>query len=392
MKLMIGMTDGFDYIATHDGPASGTVGAVSWKALEVRDVETLIPSFKGARVGLYPDALLATSLITANKRYWIEVTGISAGVAQVFGKSVSVVSQVFTWPVPFYMEMNLDKIGVSNGYPDLGPNFDKRIQLAKDYAKLLKEHGIQPIKNAVTVYPDTTLKNFKWDELVTANPIAPPCLFGPAPGNPPSVALLNAIETALKAGTLPANSWAYLWDEGEFDATASAQALSVAKLVKSYAPSLRTMMTRQASTAFDLYVDVYVPVINWFNQPGYVPSLAYAGKTVWLYQSCMSAGRCTNATDASQVGPPTRFPLSVIEVPQDAERFVTEAVAAGATGLLYYNTTEAMTNAFKPGGQYLFGNNGDGQHLYAGMGVSRRLKLYRRGLNAVAWKKAGSTP
>lgn len=392
LKLMRGMTDGFEVTALEAGPSVIDAGIFKATALEVREVETLIPSFKGARVGKYGDALLPASEVLAGKRYWVDITGVAAGEAtkSILGHNVfvSVDSRVFTWPVPVYMEMQFAQIARAHNLADEGHTFDARMKLAKEYAALLRAHGTEPVKHAVTLYPDSTFKNFKWNELILDNRIAPPCLFGPADTIPPSVSLLQAIESAIKAGTLPNDSWVYAWDEQAFDAVANAQALARAKLIKQYAPSLKVMMTRQITDEFKPYVDIFVPVINWFNQPGHTPASAYTGKTLWLYHSNMSQGNTSNVTSIDQVRPATQFPMAVIDAPEnDPARFVTESVAQGAKALLYYNTTESITTAFQTGGQYKYGGNGDGNLLYPNGGVSKRLKFYRRGLNKVAWSK-----
>lgn len=392
LKLMRGMTDGFEVTALEAGPSVIDAGIFKATALEVRDVETLIPSFKGARVGKYGDALLPASEVLPGKRYWVDVAGVLPGTTDklILGQlvRVSVEDRVFTWPVPVYMEMQFAQIARAHGLADEGPTFEARIRLAKEYHALLRAHGVEPIKSAVTVYPDTTFKNFKWNELILDNRIAPPCLFGPAPSIPPSIALLQAIETAIKNGALPSDSWVQAWDEGEGNAILTAQALDRVKLFKQYAPSLKVMVTRQASLEFNPYVDIYIPVINWFNQPGKVPASSYVGKTLGLYTSCMANSNCQNHTSADQVAPATHFPMMVLDAPEtDAERFVTELVAAGAKQLLYFNTTQRMPTAFQSGGQYNEGGNGDGTLLYPNGGISKRMKFIRRGLNKVAWSK-----
>lgn len=393
LKLMTNMVDGFEFVADNATLPVAPNG-LAFDISEITDVVTTIPTYKGARVGAYGDALLQTTVMRAGKRYWLDVRGVAAGhySFNVAGTQVNVevAPNIFSWPVPLYMEMQFAAVSQANGLADVGETYAQRIALNQKYAAILRAHGVEPIKQNVFAYPPTNFGD-TFKTLVLDNRIAGPCLFGPSPQIAPSVALLQAIEAALRSGALPANSYVYAWDEGEGSATDTAAALARVKYIKQYVPSLKVMVTRQYSAEFAPYVDIFVPVINWFNQPGFVPASAYANDTVWLYHSCMSANRCNNATSAAAVDQlPTRFPMQAIDAPEtDPERFVIESVAAGARGLLYYNTTESIGTAHNVGGQYKFGNNGDGNLLYPNLGYSKRLKYYRRGLNKVALQRAG---
>jgi hypothetical protein len=383
LKLMRGMVDGFEMTAPEDAPAKWTFENVSIQAYEIREVETLIPSYKGARVGKYGDALMPVETLETGKRYWVDYTGLKAGTADIYVLGelvrVTVEDRDYKQPLPVYMEMQFAQVSKAHGLADVGTNFEQRVTLNKQYAALLRAHGVEPIKHAVTVYPNTTFNNNRWNELVLDNRIAAPCLFGPAPTLPPSSTLLQAIEAAIKAGTLPADSWAYAWDEGEGDATITQQALTRVNLIRQYAPSLKIMITRRPDPAFGNVI--FTPVINWFtawgsNGPG------------WIYTSCMANGNCTNKTSADLVKEATTFPMMVLDAPEtDPERFVIEGAATGATALLYFNTTQKMPTAFDPGGQYNEGGNGDGTLLYPNGGVSKRLKYIRKGLNKLAWTR-----
>ena len=393
IKLLTGMVEGFEFVATTTTLPPAPVG-LSYQLLSITDVETTIPTYKGARVGKYGDKLDAASSIVVGNKYWIDIKGITAGTYYpvVNGQQVQVqvLPKAFAFPAPIYMEMQFAAISTANGLIDDGSTWVKRIALNKQYADILRAHGIEPIKQWAYVYPDVTNADFK--SIVTTGNIAPPCLFGPSPSIPPTAAQLQAYEAAIKSGALPVGTWAYAWDEGEGDAADTAAALARVKLIKQYAPSLKVMITRQFDSQFIPYVDIFTPIINWYNQPGFVPASSYSSNVnVWLYHSCMSANRCNNATSEAAVDQlPSKFPMHAIDAPDtDPERFVTESLAAGAKAMLYYNTTESITTATKVGGQYKFGNNGDGNDLYPALGYSKKLKYYRRGLNKEALKRAG---
>lgn len=394
LKLMVGMTEGFEFVATETGSTSIQIAIAKFQALPIEAVTTTIPTYKGAPVGQFYDKILpATAQLEIGKHYWLDITGLAAGsfTGKVFGQDVSfsVSDKVFAWPVPIYMEMTFAAISSANGLADTGTTWAQRVALNKQYAGILRAHGVEPIKQWAYVYPDITNADYK--SLVLTGNIAPPCLFGPAPSLPPTVAQLQSYEAAIKSGALPKGTFDYFWDEGEGDAAATSAAITRGQLIKANAPSLINMTTRQYDAQFASFTDTFTPVVNWFNQVGYVPAIAYAGKNVWLYHSCMSANRCNNATSAAAVDQlPSKFAMNAIDAPEtDPERFVTEAIAAGAKGLLYYNTTESISTANNVGGQYKFGNNGDGNMLYPNLAYSKRFKFYRRGLNKEALKRAG---
>jgi len=394
IKLLVGMTEGFEFTSKVTGAFLPSIAGVTVTLSEIQEVTTTIPTYKGARVGKYFDRVLPpTSTTVAGKRYWVDFTGVQPGKfyyildgAQIV---IDVAPQVFAWPVPLYMEMQFSSVSTANGLADEGNTFAQRIALNKQYASILRAHGVEPIKHGPWVYPNLTDPNFK--TLALDGRVAPPCLFGPSPEIAPTIAYLQSVQAAIVSGALPAGTYAYAWDEGEGSASETAAALARVKYIKQYAPALKVMITRQYSAEFAPYVDIFVPVVNWFNQPGFVPASAYANETVWLYHSCMSANRCNNAASASAVDQlPSKFAMHAIDAPEtDPERFVTEAIAAGAKGLLYYNTTESITTSNAVGGQYKFGNNGDGNDLYPGLGYSKKLKFYRRGLNKEALKRVG---
>ena len=394
IKLLVGMTEGFEFTSKVTGGFLPSIAGVTVTLNEIQEVTTIIPTYKGARVGKYFDRVLPpTSTTVAGKRYWVDFTGNQTGkfYYNLDGDQIviDVAPQVFSWPVPLYMEMQFSSVSTANGLADEGNTFAQRIALNKQYASILRAHGVEPIKHGPWVYPNLTDPNFK--TLALDGRIAPPCLFGPSPQIAPTIAYLQSVQTAIVSGALPAGTYAYAWDEGEGDVAETAAALARVKYIKQYAPALKVMITRQYSAEFAPYVDIFVPVVNFYNQPGFVPASAYAGETVWLYHSCMSANRCNNAASASAVDQsPSKFAMHAIDAPEtDTERFVTEAIAAGAKGLLYYNTTESITTSTAAGGQYKFGNNGDGNDLYPGLGYSKKLKFYRRGLNKEALKRAG---
>lgn len=384
LRLLIGEEDGFTFTATMNQATPPNPANAQLSFFEVRNVETKMPSYKGARVGAYGDALLPTTTLTQGKTYWVDVKALAPGTISLFGVIIAFVYNVkHSWPFPFYMEMQFAQIARAHGLADVGETFTQRVALAKKYAGWLRAHGIEPIKHAPTVYPSVgawETNTLAWRELVLDGRIHPPCLFGPAPTLPPSAELLHAIRDAIVSGKLPKDSFVYPWDEGEGNISDTKNALTRVTYIRTETSDvLRQAITRRPDPAFGNVT--FIPVQNLAARKGVGLMLP----NFWMYGSCMANGNCQNNLIPESVAPQTQFPGFAIDNDRtDLEDFVEDIWLYGASAGLYYNSTESMPTAFEPGGQYKFGNNGDGNFFYKD-GVSIRLKYLRRGLNNVAW-------
>lgn len=354
---------------------------------EIRTVKTLIPSFKGARVGDWEDPLVPVTEVSSLKDYWVDFKPTAPGIYRVLGKQIEISfsDQVYSSPVPFYMELGFNLVSQAHGLADEGTTLAARAALNAKYRALYRSHGIEPIKQAINWIP-SDLNQYSsfgasYIQTVVEGAIYPPCLLGPTPDRAPTLSEAQRLMSAAP------NGWFYPWDEGE--GTLDAPALERIKLIKSYGGKIYT--TRQFSDAFAPYVDIFIPVINWFNQPGKVPAISYGGK-YGLYTSCMANGNCQNVTDASLVRDRTPFPAMVIETGMtDAKKFVIDSVKAGAKVLLYFHGNLKLPTAWKDGGQYNEGGNGDGTLTYPcpdnqNACPSIRLKMLRDGLQEAARK------
>jgi hypothetical protein len=385
------------------GPGDVKVGDFRLRFYEPQMVTTRIPSFKDARVGAWPDALRPVATVEAGKSYWLDVTylggQVRTGMTMAALPSIAFVGLPefdFSGPsrFPFYAEAQFAQIARAHGLADVGETYAARVVLAKKYHQLMREHRVEPMKQGVTVYPDPTLKANFFEELVLQNRIAPPVLFGPAPGNPPSLALLQAIQKALLSGYLPPGTLCYSWDEGQ--GALDAQALSVGQQIRAVAPQLQQLMTRYITDPFKEVVDIFCVVINQLNQAGFPPSLSYQGKKLFAYASCMSNGNCQPQTDPAHVAPRTGFPCFVVETPTEPREFVLQAQDLGAVGGMYYCFTKNLPKAWEAGGLYNEGGNGDGTMLYPDRreGIeepmaSLRLKHLRQGIFDAEWRAIG---
>ncbi len=199
------------------------------------------------------------------------------------------------------------------------------------------------------------------------------------------------------------------WMDRAFDYTADepgygsswSSILERTELVHSHAPKLKTLVTttigEAASHGLDDDIDIIVPLVNFVDEPAggqYVgnQSVKYnsyqaAGKTVWMYQSCMSHD-CGGAGAVGAGTAYTGYPSLAIDHSALRNRAM-EWVAFnfGATGDLYWETTFAYQG--DPwSSQYYFTGNGDGTLFYPGTPekvggsgqtpiASQRLKMLR---------------
>ncbi len=278
---------------------------------------------------------------------------------------------------PFYVELQAQHVGDAFKIPDTGPGFPLRVAALRKAIQLYRDHGIEPIKQAITGYP------LDWDtygdsggsfrQLVITGAIYPPCVAGPSGDTLPPVAFMQKVEAAIRSGELPPGTWWYAWDEGEGDPVMTAKALARVKLIRANVPSVKVMLTRRSTPEFAPYVDIFVPVFE-AGVPGQ-----------WMYGACMSQGSCTNGVQ----GTPTGSPMMVMDAP-DIHPFAYPIVAAalGAKAALYYNGTERLATALNPDGQYISGGQGDGTLMYAGTDgnpwPSARMLRIKQGLAYIA--------
>ncbi len=383
------------------------------RAYEILQVETRIPSFKGARVGLYDDPLKPVTSLVAGKRYWIETTLLgpsdipgSGGVGSdgkwwltyqlgSFGYAIVKPGKMKT--MPFYSELTHSQVGAAHGLPDDSAYQAARFAKTKLYMALLRAHGVEPIKQFYVSLPPikdgrldldkvafTGAKSFR--EMVLTGAIAAPMIVGPNLTNVP-VDFIAALKASTAAGDLPPDAWAYAWDEGE--GVVDDLALARAQLLKP--TGLKVMETRNVTDPFKPYIDWFFPVVSAVQ-----PAWYHGGFLGGAYVSCMSQGNCQPKASADQVASATGDPMMVLDAPAVHPRAFGWVLARlGAPRGLYFNTTQKLTSAWAPGGQYSEGGNGDGTLLYPGTDglpwPSLRLKRIQRGLQDLWYLQRGGT-
>lgn len=170
-------------------------------------------------------------------------------------------------------------------------------------------------------------------------------------------------------------------------------------LVKAADPGLRVLVTTNIDLATQHGVagdiDIMVPIVNHMDstsapyqgdQRAKYDAFLAQGKTLWMYQSCMSHGCSFGGAE-----PGAAWPSYMIDVPGVRNRLMQWAdFREKVSGELYYETAE--TFARDPwSDQYEFSGNGDGTLFYPGKPsviggssqvpvASIRLKLIRQGV------------
>ncbi len=296
---------------------------------KVKTVTTTKPSFQGAPIGQIGDVLVPDPA----------------------GEIVDALPPPRAFP--FYAELQFDNIGKAYKIADLSENTKQRADIVKKFIKVSRDHGIEPIKQNIGLYP------MDWDkystyggsfrQLVIEGAIYPPCVLRAADTIPPPVEFLQKLEAAILSGELPKGSWGYAYDEPR-DLAALITRL---KLIRQHAPHLAIMVTTNPRAELAGLVDQLYPIFESGFPAGFFG----------FYGSCSSQGSCENGT----VGIPTGSPMMTLDAPAiHAFAYPIVGYAMGAKAGLYYNMTEAVETALLPDGQYLHGGQGDGTLIYAG--------------------------
>lgn len=370
-------------------PSSG----ITAQLYEMPIVKTTQRSIKTAVLGDHYDPLIPVTQVCGPGFAWIDVSATSSGSFKVGDLQVTVTVLAQSLPakpsMPFYMGMGSFAVIKGHGIPNAG--VQEQAALTKQYAKLLRDHRIEPFYHYIAALgPNTNPSRFSefggsFNDIVKPGMLAPPML-----GNWDGLAAatLSAVESYVKADPELAGGWQYIIDESSDVATIQSRAA----LVHQNAPSLKVMTTTEPQTALLGVVDVFVPVLEYFKKAGRWQD--YSSVTYWLYGSCMSHG-CTTSTA-------TGTPDLMIDEPLSWARAYPLVISTlGAKAALYYNAVESYGSGRDPWTQlFAFGGNGDGQLVYPGISGQRgftahtalgslRLKAIREGMNDVEKVKLG---
>jgi hypothetical protein len=357
---------------------------------------TKTPSYKGAHVGAYYDPLVPTTEICAGDFVWMDLqihaTATPGTYDLPYGLNLTIWKMTIpaSPTMPLYINLNGYQSMLAHGLPPTSSLLTQGT-ITQNYIKAFRAHRIEPYGQAATLYPAMASDGVNLDldlwsqfgssfrQLVLNGAISPPIIYYENQLQAPPVAMLRAIDANIAKGLFPAGSMAYVWDEGEGNPSATANALERAKLAKQYAPHLRVMTTRAPAADFMPYVDLFFPIQNEYSSKWTVP--------FGMYVSCMSQGSCTNGVQGTPVGPP----MMLIDSPAIGPRaFMWINYVTGAQAALYYSATQMIGTAWT--NQYLAGGNGDGTLVYPDKNaqipdMSIRMKMLRQGSYDVEYLK-----
>ncbi len=195
-------------------------------------------------------------------------------------------------------------------------------------------------------------------EVPDANP-APPGA-GPGPNDAEYVAFWKAVGAHFAQQGWTSRNFYYDLDEPSTAADFKTVAYR-ADLVHKADPSIRVMDTTHFRQELAGHVDIWDPIVNELDSPGFPSPAVYAarqklGEQVWFYTS-------NNSLDS--YGPWPNF--FVDRGMNDTRIFSWMAWRYGLNGFLYYGTVIAYERYPNPWNNvYAFGDNGDGTLFYPG--------------------------
>lgn len=321
-----------------------------------RPITTLMPSFEGARVGDYYDALEPSNEADIVA---IKITG-DPGLYQTSEGAYRVLDQQMPEnpPFPMYAELNsyeclrtyFKATGDTQNWAMQGP-------ITRKYADLLRSFWVEPFKHSIRYYPPDITRDgwgtteYSYKTLVLDTAIAEPLIWA------------GELTTAPPAGfisQLPPGSLYYGQDEagsGPGGGTVE-QAIARIEYILREDPQaliLQTGLWREQYLAFPV---LFAPVRNVYDA---LPDAAFS-KFWMIYGSCMATGNCALSQNPR---PRTPYPVHVVEGDPigDWERAILEAASFGANAYMHYAATKRLSMYWEPGGIYNEGGNGDGTLL-----------------------------
>lgn len=358
--------------------------------------ETTVPSYQGGRTGRFYEWLAPLNSETCKlSSYrlveWIPTAegDVKMGVGEDL-VTVSIILKAAPTPLEFF-------IGAQNSYlwqGHCGGYCNMEADLGHKYAQALRSYGVTPMDSHVILPP---VKNGKLDLDATGefsfrklilNYSTEHVYFPPAPRTwsvSQRTAYYQAMQNTVVSENLVGRAWVYLWDEPT--SAQKSALLAELSLAKSAAPSVKMMVTTTYDSTLNTYIDVYAPVLNLLGRKGYPLPLAYSGKGLWPYVSCMDScgpNRADNVNVSKDPGPDTGLPDMLIDRPSSfIFNYVKELRDSGADAGLYYSAVEGYR--LVPMGidiqhdAWNFGGHGDGLLFVPGrpneMGLTEHLPI-----------------
>jgi len=421
------------------------IGLAPWKKetnlttrlFTVEYIDVKEPSYTGAVLGPHPDPLLpyqmGERLCIEGERWLVgeveiplsQKPGKYSTSLRFAGEVLGIELHVWTMSfpeepaVPFYTEMTT----WWNLLGHFGEYVSREAELSHMYHQLLRAHRLETLSPRI-VGPKVEKKggratlNYKTHpdrersfEVINLRDRPSWAYYGfPSVTReevykPETIDYFRGVEWAISDIGREGRAMVYLWDEPQKEEMIKVRDL--ARIAKRYSPSLRVMVTVTHSDKLDRYVDIFAPVMDQYDAPGFPPPEVYKGlqaqgKEVWWYVSCMSHG-CMALADS-------RIPDVVIERPSAYIRSISWLTKRyGIDAFLYYHTNYAYQ--FYPqrdpwDSQWDFSGNGDGTLVYPGRPGERgfeehtavaslRLKLMRESsqdAEYIRWMEELETP
>jgi len=436
-----------------DFTGPGTISGVHLYREALIDLKQ--PSGTDGGTGAYPDALVpAVDDVVGEKRnafpfdvaagesraIWVEVLVPADARPGSYGATVTIHAgegdtsvparlEVWDFALPSTASLKTSFAMTYGGVPRAhGVSGEALTQLRQRYAQLALDHRI----SLSDLWDDGQLDFGDWSHLDGAYG---PFLDGSAPTRLPGARLTSLQSGAPKENAQEHARWAEHfrsrgWFDQLFQYTCDEPPLTCAwsdilprtQAAKQGDPAFRTLVTTDIDQAtrngVDGAIDLLVPVINFMEdrseadgtagprgeaRPRYDRFLASGPeKELWLYQSCMSHG-CGGTVD---IGNPsaadlywTGWPTYAIDASAVRARSMEWlSFRYGATGELYYETTQAYYDRDPWVDQQQFSGNGDGTLFYPGTTgrigggsdipvASIRLKMIREGMEDFEYLK-----
>lgn len=372
------------------GDISVSPTSFSFKPYTMVSSDTKIPSSSDLKAGKYFDALVPMDepacpnkqeICKQSNFRWVDITvprSINTGehyvtVSQGTDKvMIKLIIKDFTMPLipslPFRVPISNWSTMLGHCPKDKDGSIDsckKNFALHEMYNKVLRENRMEPYDNAIV--EDVNNKEY-FDDIVSDcrnTALALPSVKGLEGFNEihEIVKTQNASEYQKKKNI---NSWFYTSDEPDLSKkSVFLSLLKLLKIQKKYAPNVKTMVTTTYNEKLNDHIDIYCPVVDQWDQPGFPPPDKYKGKEVWLYSSCMAHGKCNQSDNDKGDHKKSGTPDFMIDRPAvDLFAFFAQGYKYNVQGLLYYNAGVNYSKKDPWKDLRDFGGNGDGSLLY----------------------------
>lgn len=322
---------------------------------KARMVSTANASWRGARIGAYPDCLEPVAEGEEYNLCAIHVPRDAAPGSYNIGDILLKVEDR-TLPdkplFPMYCGLQsqhcFDAFRKATGSTD----WSKQGEVAQWYIDMLRSFWIEPYKHTTTFFPTNLEKDvwggtkYSYYEVAINQAIATPMLWAGERSAPNGAWLFEVANSKAKV-------WFHGIDEpgtGPSGITAQ-EAFDRVNLLQGYGSVVQT------GAWYNEYANMnveYCKPINWIDTKPGAPD--------GLYTSCMAAGNCSNNSDPNAR---TDYPTLAIEGDpySDWQRFITLS-REKAEFALYFHSTLNLTKCWDSGGLYQEGVNGGGTLFY----------------------------